>query len=67
MVCPPKSNLRKNTFLLETYIEDVKQDEKHMPVLLESIMKGSGPEKVALRPILFKMTQIMSKIPKMVV
>ena len=29
-------------FVIEKYSEDVKQDEKHVPDLLESIMKGSG-------------------------
>ena len=45
---------KKTLFLMEKYIEDVKQDEKHMPDLLESIIQPPGLVKEALRPILFK-------------
>ena len=38
-----KLTLRKrHFFVIETYIEDVKQDEKHGPDLLEAMMKGSS-------------------------
>ena len=37
--------------VMEKYMEDVKQDEKHVPDLLEPIMKGSGLVKEALRVI----------------
>ena len=40
LLCPPQLTLRKRyVFLMEKYIEDVKQDEKHVPDLLESIMR----------------------------
>ena len=39
VVCPPKLTLRKRHFLvIEKYVGDVKQDEKDVPDLLESIM-----------------------------
>ena len=37
---------------------------KHVPDLLESIMRPTDPVKEELRPILFKMTQFESKIKK---
>ena len=46
---------------MERYIEDVKQDEKDVPDLLESMMRPPGLVKEELRPILFKRTQIRSK------
>ena len=49
---------------MEKYIEDVKQDEKHVPDLLESIMKAPGLVKEELRAILFKMKEIIPKITK---
>ena len=58
-------NLIKNyAFLIEKYFEDVRQDEKHVPDLLESIMRPTDPVKEELQPMLFKMTQIKSKISK---
>ena len=48
--------------VLGKYIEDVKQDFKHVPDLLEAIMKAPGPVKEELQPILFEMTQIRSNI-----
>ena len=57
--------LRKSYFFVtEKYHEDVKQDEKSVPDLVESIMKGSGLVKEELRQILFKMCQVGPKIPK---
>ena len=36
--------LRKHTlFVIEKYVEDVKQEEKDVPDLVESIMKPTGP------------------------
>ena len=32
-------------FLMEKYFEDVRQDEKHVPDLLESIMRPTDPVK----------------------
>ena len=51
-------------FLIEKYIEDVRQDRKHVPDLLESIMKPKDLVKEELRQKLFKMSQIRSKIKK---
>ena len=58
--------MKKNTFflLLEKKHEDAKQDEKHVPDLLESIMKAPGLVKEELRRILLKIDQIKSKIQK---
>ena len=36
-------------FLIEKYIEDARQDEKHVPDLLESIMRPTDPVKEELR------------------
>ena len=48
-------------FVIEKYIDDVRQDEKHVPDLLESIMKAPGLVKEELQPILFKMHQFAMK------
>ena len=52
-------------FLIEKYFEDTRQDEKHVPDLLESIMRPSDPVKEELRQKLFKIDQFDSKIKKM--
>ena len=58
-------DLKKKTFfLIEKYIEDARQDEKHVPDLLESIMRPTDPVKEELRQKLFKMTQFDPKIKK---
>ena len=49
---------------MEKYFEDVRQDEKHVPDLLEAIMKPPGPVKEELRPISFKIYQFRHQIPK---
>ena len=42
VVCPPQLTLRKgHFFVIEKYGEDVKQEEKHVPDLLEAIMRRS--------------------------
>ena len=65
VVCPPKLTLRKrHVCVIEEYTEDVGQDEKHVPDLLEAIMKPKLFVKEELQPILFKMTTIMPKITK---
>ena len=66
MVWPPQLTLRKTHFFvnMEIYVEDVRQDEKHIPDLLEVIMRPTDPIKEELRIILFKMTQIRSKMTK---
>ena len=56
---------QKDTFFLEKYFEDVRQDEKHVPDLLESIIQSPDPVKEELRQKLFKINQIESKIKKM--
>ena len=50
---------------MEKYIEDVRQDEKHVPDLLESIIQLTDPVKAELQQKLFKIIQIRSKIKKM--
>ena len=49
---------------MEKYFEDVRQDEKHVPDLLESIMRPTDPAQEELRRILLKMDQFGSKITK---
>ena len=49
---------------MEKYVEDAKQDEKHVPDLLEAIMRPTCLVKEELRQNLFKMTQFRPKIPK---
>ena len=58
---------KKTLFLMEKSIEDAKQDEKHVPDLLEAIMRPTDPVKEELRQKLFKITQFGSKIKKMMV
>ena len=50
---------------MEKYNEDARQDEKHVPDLLESIMRPTDPVKDELWQKLFEMTKIWSKIKKM--
>ena len=52
---------------MEKCFEDARQDEKHVPDLLESIIQPPDPVKEELRQKLFKMTQFWSKIKKMMV
>ena len=49
---------------METCFEDVRQDEKHVPDLLGSIMRPADPVKEELRQKSFKMIQFGSKIKK---
>ena len=51
-------------FLIETYFEDVRHDEKHVPDLLESIMRPTDPVKEELRLILSNKIQFGFKIPQ---
>ena len=51
-------------FLMEKCFEDARQDEKHVPDLLEAIMRPKLFVKDELRPILSKMSQFGSKIKK---
>ena len=50
---------------MEKYNEDLRQDEKHVPDLLEAIMRPTDPVKDELRQKLFKINQISSKIKNM--
>ena len=47
---------------MENYIEGVKQEEKDVPDLLESIMRPTDPAKEELRRILMKMNQFRPNI-----
>ena len=65
MLCPPKLTVRKrHYFVIEKYIEDVEQDEKHEPDLLEPIMRPTCLAKEELRPILSKMDRVGPEITK---
>ena len=55
---------KKTFFVIEKYVEDVKQKEKDVPDLLESIMRPTDPVKEELRQILFKLNQFGPKITK---
>ena len=55
---------KRHFFVIGECIEDVKQDEKHVPDLLEPIMRPTFFVKEELRPILFKSNQFESKIHK---
>ena len=50
---------------MEKCFEDARQDEKHVPDLLESIIWPIDPVKEELRQKLFKMIKFSSKIKKM--
>ena len=50
---------------MEKCFEDARQDEKHVPDLLESIIQPPGPVKEELRQKLSKIDQFGSKITKM--
>ena len=64
-MCDTKLTPRKRyVFLIEKYIEDARQDEKHVPDLLEAIMRPKLFVKEELRPILSKMTLFRPKITK---
>ena len=52
---------------MEKYFEDARQDEKHVPHLLESIMKPKLFVKEELRQILSEIDQFGSKIKKLMV
>ena len=60
-----KTVSKRHFFLMKKYFEDARQDRKHVPDLLESIMRPTDPVKEELRQKLFKITQISSKNTKM--
>ena len=67
-VCPRKLPPTERYFFvtsIKTYIEDARQDEKHVPDLLESIIQPPGLVKDELRQKLSKIAQFGSKIKKM--
>ena len=60
-----KLTLRQIHFcVIEKYIEDAKQHEKHVLDLLESIMRPTCLVKEELRPILCKLDQFRPEITK---
>ena len=66
-VCPRQTTVtlsKTPVFVIDKYVEDVKQDEKHVPDLLESMMRPPGLVKEWLRPNLFKMDGFDSKLPE---
>ena len=70
-VCPgtPKEVVpKKNTvfcYYNKKYVEDVKQNEKDAPDLLELLMRPSGTIKEKVRRILCKLREFISEITKM--
>ena len=59
-----ENHIKKTLFLMEKYNEDARQDEKHVPDLLEAIMRPTDPVKDELRQKLSKIDQFGSKIKK---
>ena len=55
---------KRHFFVTGKSVEDVTQEEKDVPDLLESIMRPTDPVKEELRRILFKMGQFRIKITK---
>ena len=52
-------------FVINKYVEDVKQEEKHVADLLEPIMRPTCLVKEELRPNLFKLNRFRPEITKM--
>ena len=59
-----KTMSKRHFVLMEKCFEDVRQDEKHVPDLLEAIMRPTDPVKEELRQKLSKIDQFGSKITK---
>ena len=53
---------KRHFFVIEKCVEDVKEDEKHVPDLLEAIMRPTDPIKEELRPVLSKLHQFIPEI-----
>ena len=51
-----KTTSKRHVFVVEKCFEDARQDEKHVPDLLEPIIRPTDPVKDELRQKLFKMT-----------
>ena len=65
-VRPGHKTLRKrHVFAIDKHNEDARQDEKHVPDLLEAIIPPPDRVKEELRQKLFKIGQFDSKIKKM--
>ena len=60
-----KTISERHFFVIEKCFEDVRQDEKHVPDLLESIIRPPDPVKEELRQKLFKIDNFGSEITKM--
>ena len=60
-----KTVSKRHFVLMEKCFEDARQDEKHVPDLLEVIIRPPDPVKEELRQKLFKISQFESKITKM--
>ena len=54
--------IKKTFFAIEKYIEDVAQEEKDVPDLLEATLRPPGLVREELRRISFKIRQFRSKI-----
>ena len=64
-LCDTKLTLRKiHVFVIEKYIEDVKQEEKHVPDLLEQIMGPTCLVKEELRTNLCKSNGLQTRLRK---
>ena len=59
-----KTISKRHFFRIEKYIEDARQDEKHVPDLLEAIIQPPDPVKEELRPMLFKISKFRPEIAK---
>ena len=55
---------KRHFFVMEKYIEDVKQDEKHVPDLLEAIMRPTDPIKEELQQKTMDLSEFRHKITK---
>ena len=59
-----KTISKRQFFLIAKCFEDVRQDETHVPDLLEAIMRPTDPVKEELWQKLFKMTKFVAQIKK---
>ena len=60
-----KTLSKRHVFLIEKCFEDVRQDEKHVPDLLESIIQPPGLAKEESRQKLSQIDQFESRIKNM--
>ena len=59
-----KTISKRHVFLIEKCFDDLRQDEKHVPDLLESIIQPTDPVKEEFRQKLFNIYKFGSKIKK---